>query len=94
VAQINAYLQLSGYPLQDNPSLLYDAWAVFGGNVKTQYTPMFANEGCICFNWGLIKDADTSNNPKNAGTFFFYGGGGNAYQMQMALMSLACGKFH
>ncbi|HYV95741.1 MAG TPA: T9SS type A sorting domain-containing protein [Chitinophagales bacterium] len=80
VAPINAYLQLSGYPLQDNQDLLYNAYAVFGGNVKTQYTPLFANEGCLIFNWGLIEDADTSNTPKNAATFFFYGGGGNAYQ--------------
>lgn len=80
VDQIWAYLQVDNYPLPNNPTLFYDAWAVFGGNVKTPYTPLFANEGCLIFNWGLIKDADPSNNPKNAVTMFFYGGGGNAYQ--------------
>ena len=81
VDQIYAYRQTpSGIALLDNPLLFYEAYAVFGGNVKTQYTPLFSNEGCLIFNWGLIKDEDPSNNPKNAATFFFYGGGGNAYQ--------------
>ncbi|MEO5675884.1 MAG: T9SS type A sorting domain-containing protein [Chitinophagales bacterium] len=79
IAPINAYLQVSGVALKDNPNLFYEGWAVFGGNVKTQYTPLMAAEACLMFNWGLIKD-DAINIPKNSATFFFYGGGGNAYQ--------------
>ena len=78
IAPVYGYLQVTGIPLEDNEDLLYDGYVVFGGNVKTVHTPMMGNEGCLAFNWGLIKDNDFST-PKNAATFFFYGGGGNAY---------------
>ncbi|MCS6991246.1 MAG: T9SS type A sorting domain-containing protein [Chitinophagales bacterium] len=78
VAQIRAYLQVTGIPLLNNPSLTYDGYALFQGKVKTPYVPYMGNEGCLIHNWGLIKDTDLSPT-KNAATFFFYGGGGNAY---------------
>lgn len=78
VAQIRAYLQVSGIPLLSNPALLYDGYAIFQGKVKTPFVPYMGNEGNLIHNWGLIKDTDLSS-AKNAATFFFYGGGGNAY---------------
>ncbi|MCS6916866.1 MAG: T9SS type A sorting domain-containing protein [Chitinophagales bacterium] len=78
VAQIRAYLQVSGIPLLSNPSLTYDGYALFQGKVKTPFVPYMGNEGCLIHNWGLIRDTDNGPTP-NAATFFFYGGGGNAY---------------
>ncbi|MCY7410928.1 MAG: hypothetical protein LH473_11695, partial [Chitinophagales bacterium] len=78
VAPIEAYLQVTGIPLEDNANLLYDGYCMFGTNQKTEYTPLMANEACFANNFGLIKDLDFST-PKNACTFFFYGGGGNAF---------------
>ncbi len=78
VQQIRAYLQVSGIPLISNPSLTYNGYALYQGHVKTPYVPYMGNEGGLIHNWGLIKDLDLSSTP-NAATFFFYGGGGNAY---------------
>ncbi len=39
VAPIEAILQIDDLPLLIDPTLFYDAYTVFGGNVKTQYTP-------------------------------------------------------
>ncbi|MBA3649107.1 MAG: hypothetical protein H0W62_11255 [Chitinophagales bacterium] len=74
---VQAYLQIADIPLRDNRNLLYNAYAVFGGNVKTDLTPALTNEGCLVYNFGIVKDIDPGS--PNAATFFFYGGGGNAY---------------
>lgn len=78
VEKIEAILQINDLPLIDDTTMLYDSYAVFGGNIKTQYTPEFANEGCLVYNFGLVPDDDPGNN--NAACMFFYGGGGNAYE--------------
>ncbi|MBA3649108.1 MAG: T9SS type A sorting domain-containing protein [Chitinophagales bacterium] len=77
VAPVKAILQVSGLPLLDNPDLFYNAYVVFGGNIQTPFTPEMTNEGCLSFNFGIVKDADPSG--PNGATFLFYGGGGNAY---------------
>ncbi|MBA3649106.1 MAG: T9SS type A sorting domain-containing protein [Chitinophagales bacterium] len=77
IAPIKGILQIAGTPLINEPSLLYDAYVVFGGNVTTTYTPTMTNEGCLDFNYGIVKDKKAAN--PNGITFFYYGGGGNAY---------------
>lgn len=79
VEPVQAILQVDNLPLLDDPNKFYDAWVVFGGNVKTKYTPAMANEGCLPFNFGIVPDSQGVELEKKAATMFFYGGAGNAY---------------
>ncbi|MEO6166165.1 MAG: hypothetical protein ABIO46_00815, partial [Chitinophagales bacterium] len=79
VEPVKPILQINDIPLPDKPDMLYDAFAFFGGNVKTQYTPSTGNEGCLVYNFGVIPD-DYVTTEKKAATFFFFGGGGNSYE--------------
>ncbi|MBA2422209.1 MAG: T9SS type A sorting domain-containing protein [Chitinophagales bacterium] len=78
VAQIEPVLQIDNLPVLIDSTLSYDAYTVFGGNVKTEYTPEMTNEGCLSFNFGIVPDENLAG--ANAATFFFYGGGGNSYE--------------
>ncbi|MBX7107141.1 MAG: T9SS type A sorting domain-containing protein [Chitinophagales bacterium] len=79
VEVVKPILQINDIPLPDKPDMLYDAFAFFGSNVKTQFTPATGNEGCLVYNFGVIPD-DYVTTEKKAATFFFFGGGGNAYE--------------
>ncbi len=79
VEPVKPILQVDDLPLPEKPAILYDAFAFFGSNVKTQYTPATGNEGCLVYNFGVIPD-DYVTTEKKAATFFFFGGGGNAYE--------------